>query len=268
VQKNTQLFFVAIAFLTRLPIPTGIDFDGEKQRQSQRFYPLVGLLLALISLAIYFLAEAFLPTAAAVIILLLTTMVATGGLHEDGFADCCDGFGGGYGDKGKILTIMKDSRLGTFGVAGLVFVILLKWQLLIVLANHSPLFFLLAVVFCYSASRWQPLLVMSKMNYVQHSDSKVDNLENRLTVKELFFAAVVSLLTAVLMVVVSPANIYSAILVMLITGVSILLFSRYLIAFLQRRLDGYTGDCLGAGQQITEIIIYLCCAAAVTVQWL
>ncbi|CAH0991989.1 Adenosylcobinamide-GDP ribazoletransferase [Sinobacterium norvegicum] len=266
--KISNQIFVAVAFLTRLPVPENIDYSDDIQRRSQRFYPLVGLILALISLLFYFLFATFLPVKSAVLLLLVTTMLATGGLHEDGFADCCDGFGGGYGDKEKILNIMKDSRLGTFGVAGLVFLVLLKWQLLVIIALHSPLFLCLAVVFCYSASRWQPLLVMSKMQYVQHRGSKTEQLENKLSGKELSLSAVVSLLTAVLMILCGAAGLLPAMVVMLIVVLTVFLFSQYFCRFLQRRLEGYTGDCLGAGQQITEIIIYLCLAAAVSQHWL
>lgn len=114
-------FLIATQFLTRLPIPRAwqADWGMEDLRDSVHMFPLVGLLLGLIASLVYTAAIVCgLPPVLAALLTVAALVAMTGGLHEDGFADVCDGFGGGRTSEQK-LDIMRDSRLGSYGAIGL-----------------------------------------------------------------------------------------------------------------------------------------------------
>ena len=137
-------FFLALSFYTRLPGPKSQDYT--KLPQATVYLPLVGWLVGGISALSFYLADLLWPQVTAVILALIAGIFLTGAFHEDGFADVCDGFGGGWG-KQRILEIMKDSYIGVYGVVGLLLLFLLKISLLgsllttavpwVLLAGHS-----------------------------------------------------------------------------------------------------------------------------------
>jgi adenosylcobinamide-GDP ribazoletransferase len=236
--KHLQL---AISFYTRLPIATN-KLDYSQLAQAAIYLPVVGWLVgSCVALAFYG-ATLLWSKVTAVIIAVIVGIVLTGGLHEDGFADVCDGFGGGY-DKTRILAIMKDSHIGVYGVLGLFLLLALKISVLSELSTEQLPLLLIAG---HSVSRFAPLLIMHSYDYARIDNSKVAQAVYSLSRKELFVAAVCASLPLLLL----PALCSLAVL-------SVLLVNHLLGHYFYRHIGGYTGDCLGASQQVAEVVFYL-----------
>jgi len=116
--RQVSLFLVATQFLTRLPVPALVDFQPSWLRHSARYFPLVGTLVGGINVAVWWLLRHALPPALSIGLMMAASLLVTGAFHEDGFADSCDGFGGGT-TRERVLAIMKDSRVGAYGAIGM-----------------------------------------------------------------------------------------------------------------------------------------------------
>ena len=242
--SHFKLFVLALSFYTRIPCPQALDY--KHLPQATVYLPLAGWLVGGITAVSFYLTNLLWPQATAVIVALITGIVLTGAFHEDGFADVCDGFGGGWG-KQRILEIMKDSFIGVYGVLGLLIIILLKISLLNgMLATAIPMVLLAG----HSISRLPPLLLMQRYNYARDNDSKASVAAYKPKLQELAFAAVIALLPLTLL----PAVFVLAIIPVLVVNV-------YLGRYFHRYIGGYTGDCLGASQQIAETVFYLSISA-------
>ena len=258
MKKELRIFFTALMFLTRLPVPKIIDHNPDYLQKAAKYFPMIGWAVGIIC-GLTFAAGNFLSTPIAAVLCIIAGLVTTGAFHEDGFADVCDGFGGGW-TKEKILAIMKDSRLGTFGVAGLIMIFLLKYLLLVQIAmqisnsgdalSSFENFFLppLVIVAAHTISRWMPLLLIQNYSYVFQEDvSKSKPLASaKLKIPELFFAVLATLVPFIFLPV-----------YYLVSIVPMILASFWLAHFFKKWIGGYTGDCLGAVQQVTEIIFLL-----------
>ena len=111
--QEVRLFFTALQFFTRVPVPAWVGFQSEWLQQCVRYFPLVGALVGLWGHACWP-QPACGGLAVAVVLSMAATIWLTGGFHEDGWADTCDGLGGAV-SRDRALTIMKDSRLGAYG---------------------------------------------------------------------------------------------------------------------------------------------------------
>src|SRR6187402_838017 len=129
MKKQLHIFFTALMFYTRIPCPKNIDHNPDYLNKASRYFPLIGWIVGGISFFVYYLSSVLFSNEIAVILSIIAGILLTGAFHEDGFADVCDGFGGGW-TKQKILTIMKDSAIGAYGAIGLVLLFLLKFQVL------------------------------------------------------------------------------------------------------------------------------------------
>ena len=239
-----KLFLLALSFYTRLPHPQTLDY--KQLHQAAVYLPMIGWLVGSICAAVFYLADLLWPQTTAVILALITSILTTGALHEDGFADVCDGFGGGMG-KQRILEIMKDSHIGVYGVLGLLLMLCLKISILSAMpATAVPLMLLTG----HSISRWSPLLLMHSYTYAREQNSKASGAIYKPNHQELAFAAVIALLPLVVL----PALCVLAIIPVLLATV---LSGRYFY----RHIGGYTGDCLGASHQLAETIFYLSVSA-------
>jgi adenosylcobinamide-GDP ribazoletransferase len=242
--NNKQLFLLAVSFYTRLPHPQALDY--QQLPRAAVYLPLIGWLIGGVAALSFYLADLVWPQVTAVILALITGILITGALHEDGFADVCDGFGGGM-DKQRILEIMKDSHIGVYGVLGLSLMLLLKISVLIALPAAAVPLVLLAG---HSFSRLSPLLLMRRYNYARGNDSKSSGAVYKPNLQELAFAAVFALLPLVLLPTLFALAIIPVLLATLLLG-----------HYFYRRIGGYTGDCLGASQQVAETIFYLSVSA-------
>lgn len=239
-------FLVAVTFLTRLPLLGGLDhFEGRLARAA-RYFPLAGVLIGAIAGVVFFLASAVLSSTVAAGLAVVAAIAITGALHEDGLADTCDGLGGGQ-DSEKMLDIMRDSRIGTYGSIGLIMSIGLRW---IALSDLNAANGLVVLVVAHSVSRSMLPPVLTSTNYAR-SQGLALSIAGGVRSSEALVAVLLALavaMTAGLM----PGLIAMA--VSIVAAVS-------MFAIVMRRLGGYTGDTLGAIQQISEIAILIALGA-------
>ena len=249
-----NLFFTALMVYTRLPVPKGIDHSEEALNRSTVFFPLIGWIVGGIGVGTYWIGQILFPPELAVLLSMISTICATGAFHEDGFGDVCDGFGGGW-NKAKILAIMKDSRLGTYGVIGLGLLLAVKFFALMKLLPAEPfgLRVALKVISAHTLSRWIATTVIAAMPYARDDEqSKVRPIaRGGIASGPLAVATLFGLAPTLVLVAISGLWIYLTFLIPL------WLVRWRLMAFFAKWLGGYTGDCLGATQQLTEVVVYL-----------
>jgi adenosylcobinamide-GDP ribazoletransferase len=247
-RRQRTLFLIALGFLTRIPIPRTVEHSAENLNAAARYFPIVGLLIGVAAVLIYQVTLQLWPANLAILLSMIATIVLTGAFHEDGWADSCDGFGGGW-DRDQILAIMKDSRLGTYGALGLSLMLALKFMALQTL--HDAALIIPALLLAHSWSRLLAISYLFNFSYTREADSKVKSLATQLTPNGLRIA-IVSMLPLIFLI--SLKQVLWVIAALLIWR---WLFGRYII----KRIGGYTGDCLGAAQQVAELLIYLVLAA-------
>ncbi|KAB2967160.1 adenosylcobinamide-GDP ribazoletransferase [Zoogloea sp.] len=252
MRSQFELFFIALGFFSRLPVPGWVEFSPDKLGRAARFLPLVGWLIAAIGAAVFWLMVQVLPVELAVVLSMAATIRATGAFHEDGWADTCDGLGGGW-TREQVLQIMKDSRIGSYGAIGLVLMLLAKYLVLSALGADEDYPVLAALLVAHPLSRLAAVSIMAVLDYARTDDSaKSAPVARRPDAGELGIATLAGVLPLLLL----PA---AAALVAL--GVTVVVVLMALRTF-ARRLGGYTGDALGAVQQLSEIAIYLGVLAA------
>jgi adenosylcobinamide-GDP ribazoletransferase len=125
MKKELHIFFTALMFYTRIPCPKNIDHNPDYLNKASRYFPLVGWIVGTVAFGAYCLFDYLIGPEIGVLLSMIASILVTGAFHEDGFADVCDGFGGGW-TKEKILTIMKDSAIGAYGAIGVVLLLLVK----------------------------------------------------------------------------------------------------------------------------------------------
>ncbi|MCB1430370.1 MAG: adenosylcobinamide-GDP ribazoletransferase [Nitratireductor sp.] len=242
----------ALQFFTRLPLPARIASLADHStglEQSTRHFPVAGIAIGLLLAALFLLLSGVLPPVLASGLTIAAGMALTGALHEDGLADCADGLGGSNGSE-RALEIMKDSRIGAFGAAALIFSIGLRWA---ALASLAPVTGALALIICHSAARGSIAIALATSTYARASGTG-SLVAPGIPMSQLAISAAISLLSA--LVLMGFAGVVAAI----IGWLAALLF---LLRF-ERRIGGYTGDCLGAMEQCGEIAIFLTIAAIVS----
>lgn len=248
--REVRIFFTALMFYTRIPCPTFTDHKEEYLNRATRYFPLIGAVVAGISFAVFYVSQFFFSIPVSILLSMIISILTTGAFHEDGFADTCDGFGGGW-TKEKILTIMKDSRVGTYGVVGVVLLLALKFIVLLDISRlvsiyHFGLIFLSAHVL----SRFSAILIIRFLPYSREdATSKVKPVAKGV---ELF-----DFCTALFFTLIPLALLAGIHLLLVIAVVPLLLITWYLGNYFNKWIQGYTGDCLGATQQVTEVIFYL-----------
>jgi len=247
VKTQLNLFYLALSFFTRLPVPKTMHYSESLLNKANRYFSLVGLVTGLLLALSYLTISTFLPANMSILLMMGISLLLTGAFHEDGLADMADGIGGAFTIE-KRLTIMKDSRIGTYGAVTLIITLLLKFTLLVELANQDSNHLLLAIVLAEMLSRAIAGSLISAMPYV----SDIEQSKS----KPLAQAQSFSELATLLLIGVAPLIFYSS--EVIFSLLSILFIFRWLFKqWLMSKIGGFTGDCLGAGQQISELIIYL-----------
>lgn len=254
MKKELRIFFTALQFYTRLPAPSWVGHNEEYLTKATRYLPVIGWVVGLISAIVFWGASYFFSAPLGVLFSMATSILVTGAFHEDGLADVCDGFGGGW-TKEKILAIMKDSRVGTYGVVGLVLLLLAKFLSLQQLAGfyqEQPLLFGLIFVNAHSLSRYTAATFIFTHPYVRLSeDSKVKPVARAADKNNLIIATVLAFIPLLALILLIGNYVW------VFTLLSLYLIKLYLGRYFTRWIGGYTGDCLGATQQIAELLIYL-----------
>ncbi len=252
-----RLFLTAVQFFTRLPVPAWVGHSPQQLEQSARYLPLVGVVVGTIAASVLWAAAQVLPLSLAVGLSMVVSILATGAFHEDGLSDFADGMGGSH-SKEKALAIMKDSRVGAYGVIALVLALLLKYQALTTLCDRSLTLAAATLIAAHTVSRLMAASLMLTQRYVRDDDSA----RARPAAQQMTYSSFgIALLTAVAVLVILHAAGTPVAGVLAALGAA-LLMRGYLAWRLQKRLGGYTGDCLGAVQQLSELGFYLGLLAA------
>lgn len=265
-------YLLAIQFFTRIPI-TGrladwVGYSPEMLRSSAAHFPGVGVVVGGVAAAVFLLLQVLLPDTpftplVAAVFSTIATVLLTGGFHEDGLADVADGLGGSH-DRERALDIMKDSRVGAFGAMALVLALLCKVALLALLGSvegipaaleESPFngWYVCAALWTgHIVSRGLPLVMIRLLQHVgDTATSKSKPLADQISPAGLLIAfawcfsalALASLALDAMNLIVACSFSAVALLAML--------------RLFKRRLQGFTGDCLGTTQQVCEIAFYL-----------
>ena len=248
IKRELEYFFAALRFFTRLPVPAWVGHSQDQLDHAARYFPLVGVIVGAIGAGVTEAAALALPVSIAVLLGMAATILATGAFHEDGFSDSCDGFGGGW-ETSQVLTIMKDSRVGSYGAIGVALLLLTKFNALAELdAALTPSVFVLALIAGHSLSRFAATTLIYALDYVRDDPTaKSKPLATRMGRGELAVAAVFGLAPCVLL---PPLQV-------LIALASVMLTTWFAARYFVKRIGGYTGDCLGATQQVAELAFYL-----------
>lgn len=237
-----RLFLTALMFLTRIPCPRWVSHKPESLARAASYFPAVGLLVGGIGAAVYGLMVQAYAANVAALFGIAATVVITGAFHEDAFADVCDGFGGWTPERR--LEIMRDSRVGSYGVVGLVLLIGIKGMLLGGMPVSRAL---IAFMVGHTVGRWASVLLIVRYPYVTDAASLARPLAGGVSRSGFLVATLTALLVSLLA---GPAT---AILIMVATLLLCLAAGR----FFRRWIGGISGDCLGAVNQLAELLCYL-----------
>jgi adenosylcobinamide-GDP ribazoletransferase len=244
MKKQLYIFLNAIMFYTRIPVPKNLPYSDEMLNRSTRYFPFIGWIIGGIGAAVFYGLQFIFPPELAILLSMLVTIFITGAFHEDGFADFCDGFGGGY-TKEKILTIMKDSRIGTYGSIGLIGMLATKFLSLHVIDSATiPLI----LVTGHALSRLTPVLVIFTSEYAR---ADLESKSKPIGQKGKPIDLLVAIFFGLALLAFVPLT-FSVVIVSILL-VTTFIFRNYIVG----KLGGYTGDCLGALQQISEVLFYL-----------
>lgn len=235
----------AVRFFTRIPLPSANPWDPADLQNAATYFPLVGWLVGGAGAMTWWLALKLWSPGIASGISLVVTLLLTGAFHEDGFADVCDGFGGGT-TKTRVLEIMRDSRVGAFGAIGVAMILGLKW---LAVASLPLALAPAVIVAAHAVSRGAAGSLLATLSYVQE-DGKAKPLATRMNGVRL----IVSLAFAVVPMLALPVRFSCA---LLFVAIARGIMARWFV----HRIGGYTGDCLGAAQQVTEVVFYLAVVA-------
>jgi adenosylcobinamide-GDP ribazoletransferase len=242
MKKEIDIFFTALMFYTRIPCPPNITHDPDYLNKATRYFPLMGWIVGGIAALVFGLSIYMFNPSICILLSMVASILTTGAFHEDGWADVCDGFGGGW-TKEKILDIMKDSRTGAYGGIGIALMLLFKY----VVQTEIPvaqLFFTL--IAAHSFSRLCAVGMVATSRYVrENDDAKAKPLAKTISVREIIPACIFGVAPLILIGKYSVAIILPVLLTI------------YMRRYFHKWIGGYTGDCLGAIQQVTELMFYL-----------
>ncbi|NLE98524.1 MAG: adenosylcobinamide-GDP ribazoletransferase [Propionibacterium sp.] len=256
ISRAVRHYLLALQFFTRIPV-TGrladwVGYSPAMLRASAAHYPGVGCLIGALTAGVFALSLVALPDvgATAWVAAVLSTVAGvllTGAFHEDGLADTADGLGGGL-TRERALDIMKDSRIGTYGTLALVLALLTKVSLLAMVAEVAPLLAVLGLFGGHVVSRLMPMVVIRTMVHVgDTARSKSKPLADQLSNRGLAAGLVWTALGLVPLALLAPGLHWVAAVAGAALGLGIV------ARLLHRRLRGFTGDGLGATQQVSEL---------------
>lgn len=234
----------ALLFFTRLPLWRLVHVDSKHFCHVIHYWPIVGWLTAsVMALTLWISAQIF-PYLVAIILAVAARMWLTGALHEDGLADFFDGFGGSH-SRVRILAIMKDSHIGTYGVLAL------SLYLLIMVCSLYEMPFKIAIVTILCADPFSKLAVSFITQILPYARTEQDSKAKVVYssypwAKKVVFVALV-LIPALWMLAPSLWFAFVATILMLVA----------LISWIKKRLGGYTGDCCGALFLLCELTFIL-----------
>ncbi len=228
----------ALSFFTRIPFWRLSSLESRHYENIVPMWPVAGILTGVVMSCTFYMTSLVLPNTVAIVIAMISRILMTGGLHEDGFADFCDGFGGGSTglpdkDRERTLRIMKDSFIGTYGVLGLILYFLLLWNILYSLSDLLPLWkMMICMIVVDVFSKFMSSMIVFFLPYARDAE----NAKNKIVYNK-------------------GSRPYIAMLLSVITLNAPVLF--LLFRWMKNRIGGYTGDCCGATFLLMELYNYL-----------
>jgi len=244
-----QHLALTLAFFSRVPLPRtlgGRISHDDKLGEAAYLFPVAGMIIAVPVALTWYAGSFYLPSFIAAGLAIGIGLLITGGLHEDGFADCADGLGA-TSKRERALEIMRDSRIGTYGTLALILSVGLRWA---ALASLSPIAGILAIFVCHSGARSAMTIAMQTSHY-----ARTDGLGKQaddMTTGNFFLTLGIALAIAFCM------GWFWGIVALILGWIAAWIFLKRL----ETRLGGYTGDGLGAMEQIAEIVILVTLAGA------
>jgi adenosylcobinamide-GDP ribazoletransferase len=236
-------FLSAVQFLTRIPLPS-LAYEEDSLARAVKFFPAVGVLIGYAAALLHRALAPHLSRPLTAIAVFTFLILLTGALHEDGLADSADGFGGGH-TRDKILLIMRDSRIGTYGALALV----LSLSARVLLLTAIPLDRVLpTLITAHILSRWTTLPLSYFLPAARQQDGQGARVA-RLTSSTSLIVGTIFTLCFVDYMLRSQA------IVPITAAIILTALSAW---YYRRKIGGITGDCFGATNQLTELAIYLC----------
>jgi adenosylcobinamide-GDP ribazoletransferase len=248
LRHHLTLFFTALQFYTRLPAPKWLVYRPENLSLATGYLPFIGWIVGAVAGGTWMVAEYLTNPTIAILSSMIISILFTGAFHEDGFADVCDGFGGGW-TREKILEIMKDSRVGTYASVGLIAILALKFALLQSIAGGWAVI-TGVLVSGHALSRLMPVFVIYMLPYSRNTDGKAKPVAEKPPLAVLALAIILGVLPLFGMALYLEQPLLLA--AILLLGLITLLLANYF----KKWIGGYTGDCLGAIQQVCEVAFY------------
>jgi len=225
------------------------EYTSDMLNKSTKYLPLVGYIVGGLSAFVFWGVDEFFSKNIAIVLSMIAAILTTGAFHEDGLADTFDAFGGGW-TKEKKLEIMKDSRIGTYGSIALILSLILKF---VVLSEFDSSKIIFVILIGHILSRITPVAMIYFLNYVRlDASSKVKPVGDGISLSHFIIAIIFAI---------APLFFFETETLLLIP---IVISVQIILAFwFKKHLDGYTGDALGASQQLTELVILL----SLTILW-
>jgi adenosylcobinamide-GDP ribazoletransferase len=253
--EEGRVAMTALTFLTRIPGPQMLHDDPALLVRSTAWFPAIGVVVGGAGAAVLALAALGWPPTEATVLSTAATVWLTGALHEDALADACDGFGGGW-EPAQVLAIMKDSRVGSYGVVALALVLLAKVAALSALAGTAVHVAARALIVAHTLGRWSSLPLIRGLPYVREDGGKGRSFAASVTTPRLVLGSTWAI--AVTVLALAPLGARAVVVALVGAMTATALAGRYF----RRRLGGMTGDCLGAANQLVELVTYLVLASA------
>ena len=235
-------------FFTRLPFWRLHQPPKECYKTVVEHWPLTGWLIGAVMAATLWLGSLYLPYMVAVLMAIVVRLLLTGALHEDGLADYLDGFGGGGSDRERILAIMKDSHIGTYGVIGL---ILYEMLLAATLFSMTPIMAALAIMAATPYARMVAAQLIMMMPYAR----RAEEAKAKMVYRKMNWRASISLAIQGLLPMVAFLWMTRVSWEMVIFIPCIVMYFLYLLIW--RKIHGYTGDCCGAVCLLVELTVLI-----------
>lgn len=235
-------FLIALQFLTILPVSIKSEIEDKDFGASLLYFPFVGLFIGFILAGSAFLFSS-LPSLLKSALVLIFSIIITGGIHLDGFADTCDGF---YGNKSKekILEIMRDSHIGVMGAIGISCLLILKFSLIISLQNEI---LWKALIGMAEFSRWAQALACSTSSYARKEGEAKYFIEYARK-SDIFIGALFSVVLFLLLMRLKGFILF------FLSTIMVFLFLHYI----NKKIGGMTGDTIGATSEIAEVVVLFC----------
>lgn len=234
---------VAFQFLTRLPL-AGLTYSPDSLSRSAMFFPLAGLAIGTAAAILHRLLLPHLRLDIVAVLIVLFSILATGGLHEDGLADVADAFGGGR-SRERVLEILEDSRIGSYGALAIVFSFVMRALLLGALPEKA---FTAYIISAHVLCRWTILPLGRILPAARKQEGQGARIARQVSLASIVVGTLIGFgILGYLLRMAAWGPIASVLIVTLLSGL-----------YYQRRIGGITGDCFGATTQLAEIAVYIC----------